>query len=96
MTFEEFRCSQRQVRRQHMLGGTILASALCAVLGAPAAAQDRPPQQPAQASEAPEAQDDTILVTARRREESLQETPIAISAFASARCFWTCFDNLFS
>ena len=83
MTFEEFRCSQRQGRRQRMLGGTILASALCAVLGAPAAAQDRPAQQPAQAGEAPEAQDDTILVTARRREESLQETPIAISAFSA-------------
>jgi iron complex outermembrane receptor protein len=58
------------------LGAALLAGA------SPAAAQDAPED----AGE-PEAQADdsgnAIIVTARRREESLQETPIAVSAFSA-------------
>ena len=64
------------------MGGTVLAGAMCALFGVPAAAQDAPPSD-AQ-SEATEAdQGNAILVTARRREETLQETPVAISAFSA-------------
>lgn len=72
--------AQRRRRRQLMLGRAIMASVLSGMFSAPASAQEQDPQP--QASEAAGAQDNTIMVTARRREESLQETPIAISVFS--------------
>ncbi|MBO9519349.1 MAG: TonB-dependent receptor [Porphyrobacter sp.] len=69
-------------QRTLLVTGTILASALWVGVGSPAVAQEGE-AQPAAASEASTDQDNTILVTARRREESLQETPIAISAFSA-------------
>ncbi|KRA84536.1 TonB-dependent receptor [Altererythrobacter sp. Root672] len=65
------------------MSGTILASALWVGVGSPAVAQEGAEEQPAAASEASTDQGNTIMVTARRREESLQETPIAISAFSA-------------
>lgn len=53
-----------------------IAVFLSATAAAPALAQDAP-------ETASSAADDEILVTARRREESLQDTPVAISAFSS-------------
>lgn len=60
-----------------LLGHSALAglAALCAVSATPAMAQDDP------ATTAGE--DDVIYVSARRREESLQETPVAVSAFSA-------------
>jgi iron complex outermembrane receptor protein len=80
MRANSVRQSRRDYRRMLLAGGTIAAAALCAVPGAPVAAQDTT------TGAAVEAQDDSgnaILVTARRREESLQETPVAISAFSA-------------
>ena len=72
-------------RLAHLMGdcalATIATAGLCWSL--PAAAQDISAQpDEASASERPESE--TIVVTARRREESLQETPIAVSAFSAA------------
>lgn len=66
-------------------GGNLLTSCAAAVsatcfFAAPATAQDGGGVPAAEAA-APDG--DTILVTARRREESLQETPIAVSAFSA-------------
>ena len=62
--------------------GTTLAStlalAICALAAAPVAAQTN--QEPA-AAEAEE--DEGIVVTALRRDESLQDTPAAVTAFTS-------------
>ena len=65
---------------------SIAALAAAFVFATPASAQDSPPPggngtaaQPAAAR----TDDDLIVVTARRREESLQDTPIAISAFSA-------------
>lgn len=54
-----------------------------AALAAPALAQDSAPEQPApaEASE-PEAGEGMIVVTARRREESLLNVPIAVTAYS--------------
>ena len=57
-----------------------MAGALWGVMGTPAAAQDSPAGTSADEDESG---GNTILVTARRREESLQETPVAISAFSA-------------
>jgi iron complex outermembrane receptor protein len=51
------------------------------VFGTPASAQEGEP--PSRAAETSADQGNTIVVTARRREETLQETPIAISAFSA-------------
>ena len=70
-----------RINRQRLLAGSaIVAGALLAIAGAPAAAQDAATTA---AEEADDEQGNAILVTARRREESLQETPIAISAFSA-------------
>ncbi len=70
-----------RINRQRLLpGSAIVAGALLAIAGAPAAAQDAATTA---AEEADDEQGNAILVTARRREESLQETPIAISAFSA-------------
>ena len=70
-----------RINRQRLLAGSaIVAGAVLAIAGAPAAAQDAATTA---AEEADDEQGNAILVTARRREESLQETPIAISAFSA-------------
>jgi len=68
-------------RWQFLGGGSILAG-ICAAFSMPASAQDTQARTTAEATAAAE-QDNAIMVTARRREESLQETPIAISAFSA-------------
>ncbi len=68
-------------RRQFLGGGSILAG-ICAAFSMPASAQDTQARTTAEATAVAE-QDNAIMVTARRREESLQETPIAISAFSA-------------
>ncbi len=62
-----------------MISRIALASALIltGLAAMPALAQDA-----AGAQEAQSAFDETIVVTARKREESLQETPISVSAFS--------------
>lgn len=65
------------MKRHIVLGSTILASGLALIGSAhTAAAQDAAPQ----ASEAGE-----IIVTARRREESIQDTPVAVTAIAPSQ-----------
>ncbi|GGB29093.1 TonB-dependent receptor [Sphingomonas metalli] len=61
----------------------LLACSTAAILTltTPAIAQDVPPAAAPEASAAPE--DADIVVTARRREESLQDTPIAITALSA-------------
>ena len=80
MRVNSVRQSRRDYRRMLLAGGTIAAASLCAVPGAPVAAQDT---TTGAAVEAQEDSGNAILVTARRREESLQETPVAISAFSA-------------
>lgn len=56
----------------------------CTVLAAPAFAEDNPPAQdePAAETQATDTQGTEILVTARRREEALQDTPISVSVLS--------------
>ncbi len=79
---ETVRCSRSENRRVLLAGAAVFAGAISVMVGSPAAAQDTPPADTrAQPSEAD--QGNAILVTARRREESLQETPVAISVFSA-------------
>ena len=69
----------------YLSGAALLALSAAAIgLAVPAAAQDagsrEEPTEEEQVSAAPES---VIVVTARRREESLQEAPVAISAFSA-------------
>src|SRR5690606_12829396 len=70
-----------RIRRELLGGCTLLAGVLAVAAAPPALAQGDNPDTGAEEAEASEQQGNAILVTARRREESLQETPIAISAF---------------
>jgi len=65
--------------RNAWLFSTALAALAIAAPATPAAAQD---DQPPVATEASENGDEAIVVTARRREESLLNVPIAISAYS--------------
>ncbi|EIZ78038.1 TonB-dependent receptor plug [Novosphingobium sp. Rr 2-17] len=69
------------MKRYALVAGTALATAFCGI--APALAQNAAPQT---APTAPQSQADTgeIIVTATRRETTLQSTPIAVSAFSQA------------
>ena len=62
-----------------------LGTAVAALLAGPAFAQDTPAAAPApQADAATQAQDSgDIVVTARRREETLRNVPIAVTAFTA-------------
>lgn len=63
-----------------MLTSTGLAAGLAAVLiGAPALAQEASPEEERPHADGPQVSD--IIVTARKREESLQNVPIAITAY---------------
>ncbi|MFP3944098.1 MAG: TonB-dependent receptor, partial [Alphaproteobacteria bacterium] len=77
----ECRASGRTLREFRR--GLLAACAAVALLGAPAFAQDE--ETPAEAEEPGVADDaeteDVIVVTARRTEETLQSTPVAVSAF---------------
>ena len=53
-----------------------------AALAAPALAQDSAPEQPAPEAGRAEAGEGMIVVTARRREESLLNVPIAVTAYS--------------
>ncbi|MCW3846711.1 TonB-dependent receptor [Sphingomonas sp. LB-2] len=55
-------------------------AAFAALTAVPALAQDTPPAD----TQASEGYDGEIVVTARRREESLQDVPIAVTAFSGA------------
>jgi iron complex outermembrane receptor protein len=66
-----------------LAGGAALGSALLTAISVPAAAQEEGASaQEEEARDASAEQGNAIVVTARRREESLQDTPIAISAFS--------------
>ncbi len=71
------------LREKLLTGGTLMSGALLSVLGAPASAQDALTDTATPSVESSAGEGDVIMVTARRREESLQETPIAISAFSA-------------
>lgn len=64
----------KKSHRPLLLGAA--AASLVAGLGAGA---------PAQAQTQPSAEEETIVVTARRREETLQETPVAVTAIGAAQ-----------
>ncbi|MEE4451410.1 TonB-dependent receptor [Novosphingobium resinovorum] len=68
--------------RNALIASTALAAALC--MTTTAEAQDAAPQGAPQ-SAAPQASDGDIIVTATRRETTLQSTPIAVSAFGQAQ-----------
>jgi iron complex outermembrane receptor protein len=73
-----------RIARTHSL---YLGVAVAALLAGPAFAQDTPAAAPApQADAATEAQDNgDIVVTARRREETLRNVPIAVTALSAAK-----------
>jgi iron complex outermembrane receptor protein len=78
------------MRRIDFARAVLLSSTMAlAALASPAIAQDAPAQTdpaeaPAAAEEA-EATGDSIVVTARRRDERLQDVPIAVSAYTGAQ-----------
>jgi iron complex outermembrane receptor protein len=61
--------------------------AASAMLAAPALAQTTPREEAAETAEAAEAQQLDVVVTARRREESLLDVPIAVTAISGAQLF---------
>ncbi|HLV06047.1 MAG TPA: Plug domain-containing protein, partial [Croceibacterium sp.] len=69
------------VRHRLLAGGAVVGGAVLAAVASPAAAQDAATDPVAAVEETDGG--NAILVTARRREESLQDTPIAISAFSA-------------
>ena len=70
----------RSTTRAAFMYGAAAAAFAVTATALPAMAQDAPAQESAEVSEADPTE---IIVTARRREESLQDTPVAISAFSS-------------
>ncbi|MEO7169690.1 MAG: TonB-dependent receptor [Sphingomonas sp.] len=58
-------------------------AAIAALTAAPVMAQDAPDRQ--QTADAPAADDSEIVVTARRREETLLNVPVAVTAFSAAK-----------
>lgn len=78
LTWTPFSKTSKQVGKAALMG----SSAFVAVLSSPALAQEVPAD--AVEGEAAEQQGgvETIVVTARRREERLQDTPISITAFS--------------
>ena len=84
MRSSKFRTVVAERRRQFLTGCAVVTGALAFAAGAPAAAQEDEDQGiEREEREASSGQGNTIVVTARRREESLQDTPIAISAFSA-------------
>ena len=75
------------MRRIDFARAVLLGSTMgLAALASPAFAQDAPAQAepaeaPAAADEAAAASDDSIVVTARRRDENLQDVPVAVTAY---------------
>lgn len=67
-----------------MLKATVLGSAICALLAAPQA-WAQAPRQPAAASPDVDLQIAEVIVTARRRAESLQDVPVSVSALDANR-----------
>jgi iron complex outermembrane receptor protein len=59
----------------------LASSAMCAAICSPAFAQDAPATDRAAARAETDAPIGEIIVTARRRQESLQSTPVTITAF---------------
>src|SRR5690606_20425840 len=82
MRLKQALCVEIGVRRRLLAGPALIGGALLAFTGGPASAQGAGAATPIPSSAQVE-EVGTILVTARRREESLQETPIAISAFSA-------------
>ena len=83
MRFETAPRARFGKRRRLRLGAALLAGPLWLVAGTPAAAQDEADTPQPDAERAAEAEGNAIIVSARRRDETLQETPIAISAFSA-------------
>src|SRR5690606_28105495 len=76
-------CTLSGVRHRLLLsGGAAITGALALAAATPAAAQDGDGDPESEERQASSGQGNAIVVTARRREESLQDTPIAISAFS--------------
>src|SRR5690606_1863811 len=73
------RQGSRAGTQRFLLGGAVLAGALWALAGAPAAAREAGGAPRLEAGDGAAGQGNAIVVAARLREERLQETPIAIS-----------------
>jgi iron complex outermembrane recepter protein len=73
---------RRMSRRASMMGGVAMAMALAAMTPEAAFAQEAAPDAAAPAT-AREGGIEDIIVTARRREERAQETPVSITAISS-------------
>ncbi|MBC7580085.1 MAG: TonB-dependent receptor [Tardiphaga sp.] len=71
-----------QIRVRLLNGIASLAAITACSLAVPVAAQSTQPSDGATAAIADTVQADDIIVTARRRSENLQDTPVAISAFS--------------
>ncbi|EJL29291.1 TonB-dependent receptor [Novosphingobium sp. AP12] len=69
--------------RYALVASTALATAICAIT--PALAQDAATPAAVQPTAPSQASDGDIIVTATRRETTLQSTPIAVSAFGQAQ-----------
>jgi len=82
----------RNFKRTLFAGGSIVATAIAATIPHQAIAQQTAPER-ADASEA-DRPTDAIIVTARRREETLQDAPVAVSAFPAERLFEAQVENL--
>jgi len=64
----------------------IVVTTACLGLASPVLAQNQPPARPApQDQNAAESDNDAIIVTARRREELLQDVPISITVYTQAQ-----------
>lgn len=83
MRCDTVRQGPRASAHRLLVGGAAFAGALWALAGTPAAAQASAETPRPEASEEAAGQGNAIVVTARRREETLQEAPIAISAFSA-------------
>ena len=79
----------RKARLALLLAGTALLASSNAYAAQPAATKlrctARPPPIPAQATDPAPTTVETVVVTARRREEELKDVPIAVTVFTAAQ-----------
>ena len=83
MKFQPARRGRFGRHGRFLLGCAMLAGPLGAAVATPVAAQDTPETAQPDDQQASEADGNAIIVSARRRDETLQETPVAISAFSA-------------
>src|SRR5690606_32699527 len=74
-----FRRGSMRISNSRIMAALLSGSAV--FVAAPASAQDAPASRDTVAEEGQAANDGTIVVTARRREEQLNDVPVAVTAF---------------